>query len=170
MKYAQALPFELEEELARKPVAYVPWGALEWHGEHLALGQDALKAEKICDLAAGKTGGVVLPLLFIGYRTMQLHGMPYTSEFSRELVKATFLELVRQLELVGFKLVVVLCGHYGRSHLAAIAEAAEEYSKTGKAKVLALPEYTLAEGYGLPRRPPQRNGRPLSSRASTWNS
>jgi len=148
MRYARALPIELGDELARKPVAYVPWGALEWHGEHLALGQDALKVERICDLTAERAGGVVLPMLFIGYRTMQVHGMPYTLEFSRELVKATFLELMKQLELVGFKVVVVLCGHYGQSHLAAVAEAAEEYSKTGRAKVLALPEYALVEDMG----------------------
>jgi len=169
MKYARLLPFELERELARKPVAYVPWGALEWHGEHMALGQDALKVEKICDMTAAKTGGVVLPLLFIGYHTMQLHGMPYTLEFSRDLVKATFLELAKQLELASFKVIVVLCGHYGRSHLAAIAEAAEEYSKTGRAKVLALPEYALVEIWAITATT-RLNGRPRYSRASTLSS
>lgn len=143
------VPREVRAELDRSPIAYVPWGAMEWHGEHLPLGQDALKAERICVLTAKRTGGIVLPPIYIGHQTMQLYGMPFTLEFSRDLVKELAVELLRQLELMGFKVIVILCGHYGREHLNTIKEAVEEYAKGGgKAKVLAEPEYVFAEDMG----------------------
>ena len=44
VKYEELLPHEFEEALRQFPVAYVPVGSLEWHGRHLALGNDTLKA------------------------------------------------------------------------------------------------------------------------------
>jgi creatinine amidohydrolase len=35
------LPSELREALAKRPVGYVPLGAVEWHCEHLPIGLDA---------------------------------------------------------------------------------------------------------------------------------
>jgi creatinine amidohydrolase len=45
-------------------VAFLPLGALEWHGVHNPLGLDAVKAHYICCLAAEKLGGgAVFPAL-----------------------------------------------------------------------------------------------------------
>lgn len=40
--YLALLPHQFRERLARCPVGYLPLGTLEWHGEHCALGSDAL--------------------------------------------------------------------------------------------------------------------------------
>ena len=37
-----------------------------WHSEHLAVGNDALKAEKLCELAAIRSGGFAFPSLWYG--------------------------------------------------------------------------------------------------------
>jgi hypothetical protein len=37
-------PGQLERALRAFPVVYVPFGLIEWHGRHLPLGNDALKA------------------------------------------------------------------------------------------------------------------------------
>jgi len=143
------LPKEIEDEIKRHPIVYVPWGAMEWHGEHLPLGQDALKAFAICCRVAERTGGIVFPPLYIGHQTLKVYGFPYTLEFSRELVKKLALELLQQLDAIGFKVIVILCGHYGKKHLEAIEEAVKEYkSKGGRAQVLAVPEYVFAEDKG----------------------
>ena len=47
-KYEEMLPLEFEEAVRQMPVFFVPTGLLEWHGDHLPLGQDALKAYGIC--------------------------------------------------------------------------------------------------------------------------
>ena len=37
-------PAQLEKAIKQFPVVYVPFGLIEWHGRHLPLGNDALKA------------------------------------------------------------------------------------------------------------------------------
>ena len=61
MRYEELLPHELEEILQTCPVAYFPLGTLEYHGPHLAIGNDALKAEALCARACERTGGVLIP-------------------------------------------------------------------------------------------------------------
>jgi creatinine amidohydrolase len=60
------LPHEIVERRERFPAAFIGLGGLEWHGEHLAVGNDALKAEKLCELAAERTGGFAFPTLWYG--------------------------------------------------------------------------------------------------------
>ena len=61
-KYEEMLPEEFLAAVERMPVFLVPTGLLEWHGEHLPLGQDTLKAYGLCLETARKLGGgIVLP-------------------------------------------------------------------------------------------------------------
>jgi creatinine amidohydrolase len=64
--YAELLPHEFRARLAACPVGYLPLGTLEWHGEHGALGTDALIAAGLFTRAAQAFGGVVFPPLFLG--------------------------------------------------------------------------------------------------------
>jgi len=150
VRYEKALPHQLEEALARAPVAYVPWGALEWHGLHLALGNDAVKVEALCDRIAELTGGVVLPPVWVGARTMQHHGMPLTLDFSAEIVRALAGEYLRELEKVGFALAVILAGHYGRLHVEALRAEAEDFTSAHEMAVWVITDYdpVIDLGYG----------------------
>lgn len=38
VRYEETLPNEPEEAVAVFPVAYCPFGSVEWHGRHLPLG------------------------------------------------------------------------------------------------------------------------------------
>ena len=40
VNYEEMLPHEFEGAIRQFPVAYVPVGSLEWHGRHLALGNE----------------------------------------------------------------------------------------------------------------------------------
>lgn len=64
--YEQMAPAEFRARLAAAPIAYVPLGTLEWHGEHLPLGADAIQATGLFARVAGEVGGVVLPALHLG--------------------------------------------------------------------------------------------------------
>ena len=66
VRYEQMLPHEIVARRRRLPAAFVGLGGLEWHGEHLAVGNDALKAEKLCELAAAESGGFAFPTLWYG--------------------------------------------------------------------------------------------------------
>jgi creatinine amidohydrolase len=60
------LPHEIVARRARMPAAFVGLGTLEYHGEHQAVGLDGLKAGKLCELAAARSGGFAFPTLWYG--------------------------------------------------------------------------------------------------------
>lgn len=64
--YAELTPQAFRERLAHAPIAYLPLGTLEWHGEHNPLGADGLQAFHFFELLARDVGGIVLPMLFMG--------------------------------------------------------------------------------------------------------
>lgn len=66
VRYAEMLPHEILARRKQFPAAFIGLGTLEWHGEHLAVGNDALKAEKLCELAAARSGGFAFPTLWYG--------------------------------------------------------------------------------------------------------
>jgi creatinine amidohydrolase len=107
--YELMLPHELKETVTRFPVAYVPFGSLEWHGKHLALGNDTLKALGILEHAADRFGGVVLPPTYWGFLT-KWH--PWTFGNLGQEVLAQVCEFIfRSLADVGFKVIIGVTGH-----------------------------------------------------------
>ena len=66
MRYEEMLPHEIVKRRKKFPAAFIGLGGLEWHGEHLGVGNDALKAEKLCELAAARSGGFAFPTLWYG--------------------------------------------------------------------------------------------------------
>ena len=64
--YEELTPTEFRERLAEAPVAYLPLGTIEWHGEHLPLGSDGLQSKEFFIKLAREAGGIVYPMLFMG--------------------------------------------------------------------------------------------------------
>ena len=83
VEYALLTPSDFRTRLAEAPIAYLPLGTLEWHGEHLPLGSDGLQSFSFMKDLARETGGIVLPMLFLGPDMMktagekELYGMDY---------------------------------------------------------------------------------------------
>ena len=59
-------PDDLEAVVAKTPVAFVPLGTFEHHGYHLPVCFDGINAHVLCERAAARTGGIVLPTFFYG--------------------------------------------------------------------------------------------------------
>ncbi len=66
VRYAELLPHEFRKRLAERPIAYLPLGTLEWHGEHLPLGSDAIQSEGLMVECALRFGGIVMPPVHLG--------------------------------------------------------------------------------------------------------
>ncbi|MFM1550605.1 MAG: creatininase family protein [Lentisphaeria bacterium] len=66
IKYSQLLPHEFRKRLSERAIAYLPLGTLEWHGEHLALGSDAIQSEGLMEACARQFGGIVMPAIHLG--------------------------------------------------------------------------------------------------------
>ncbi|MGQ9462261.1 MAG: creatininase family protein [Candidatus Fervidibacter sp.] len=150
-RYELMRPDEINSVLQTTPVAYIPWGSLEWHGVQNCIGLDALKAHAICVDAAKRTGGVVLPPVFAGFHTMKPYrGFKHTIEISAETIQRLLREYLEQLCDEGFKVIVVFMGHYGKPHVDAIMQVCEEFNADHpNTTVLAFPEYLVAVDDGV---------------------
>ena len=137
VRYHEMLPHEIVARRKQFPAAFIGLGGLEWHGEHLAVGNDALKAEKLCELAAAKSGGFAFPTVWYGEpRTAHLLESDHdadgrvaaTIKFKKRKFKdsyfgktgdeqvAFYRELIRhvliQMNTLEMRAVCFLCGHY----------------------------------------------------------
>ncbi len=151
VRLEEMLPHEIDEAMKERPVAYIPWGSLEWHGPHNPIGLDALKVHELCIRAALQTGGVVLPPIFVGYQTMKpWMGFPKTIEIDSETVTDLLFQHLQQLYDEGFKLIVMMAGHYGQEHVKALRAAEEKFNNLhAHCQAWVFPEYevVIQDGY-----------------------
>ncbi len=144
VRYEEMLPHELDEAVARFPVAYCAFGSLEWHGRHLPLGNDTLKAYHILIKTAEKFGGVVVPPTYWGFLG-KWH--PWTMNFFDESRKPLVEELYEKIFLglvdVGFKVIIGVTGHDVELQKAAMQRAVDTIQKTGRATGFAMMEGDL---------------------------
>jgi creatinine amidohydrolase len=66
VRFDELLPHEFRQRLAERPIAYLPLGTIEWHGEHIALGADAFQSEGLMAECARQMGGIVMPPIHLG--------------------------------------------------------------------------------------------------------
>ena len=137
VRYEEMLPHEIVARRKVFPAAFVGLGGLEWHGEHLAVGNDALKAEKLCELAAARSGGFAFPTLWYGEprvtrlmevnpdkgdsirskmklkkRKFSLSYFGKTAEEQIEFYHQLLYHLLVQMNTLEMRAVCLLCGHY----------------------------------------------------------
>ena len=145
-------PEDYQRAKEAAPIAYIPWGAHEWHGKHNPLGLDTLKAHGQCMAMCAETGGVVFPEVYCGHQTMKPHaGFDCTLEFSAECVKLLVTEYLEQLADEGFKVDRHPDGSLRqRRTMAAIREVVADFNESqDKAVAWAFPDYepTAEEGF-----------------------
>ena len=140
--YSELHPDELEAIVAASPVVYIPWGALEWHGAHLPLGLDGLVAEEVCRRAAAISGGVVLPTTWWAITTLP-HRFSLTTPDG--LIVELWRDLFRRLAGVGFRVIVVITGHYAQAHDMLLMNAADAGMDETDALILAAPELAVLD-------------------------
>lgn len=92
-------PRQLESALRRFPVVYVPFGLIEWHGPHLPLGNDALKAHAILVTCAEQAGGVVYPPVYL------------SETLSQEILQPVLTRLFDRLRATGCRVILAVSGH-----------------------------------------------------------
>lgn len=142
VKYEEMLPHEFEEALQLFPVAYVPVGSLEWHGRHMALGNDCLKAYGILLQTAEKFGGVVVPPTYWGH--MKTYGKPCSHPgIPSETVDELFIAIFKGLVETGFKVVIGVTGHDVDEQLLSLQKAADSITTAHSSVGFAMKEGDL---------------------------
>ena len=138
----ESTPLEMEEMINLNPIAIIPFGALEWHGEHNVLGVDSIKATEICKRTIEITGGVLFPC--VNYGALKTMNFPFTFNFStKALIKMTK-KLVKQTYNMGFKIIILFTGHYPLKQQKQVRKAAKKISKKhDDCFALGIPEQAL---------------------------
>ncbi len=137
VRYEEMLPHEIVARREKFPAAFIGLGTLDWHSEHLAVGNDALKAEKLCELAASRSGGFAFPTLWYGEprvtglmevnydpdgaikQKMGFDNRKFTETYfgktaaeQVQFYQALLYHMLVQMNTFGMKAVCMLCGHY----------------------------------------------------------
>ena len=137
VRYHMLRPAQAVARRKACPVAYIPLGNLEWHGVHNPLGADTLQAEGLAALCARRGGGVAFPPLYYG--DCRSEGLMEANAADRELIAAgmeldpenfgpdrqpftptqqalnyhgLLLHILAEAESLGFKVGVLVAGHY----------------------------------------------------------
>ncbi|GAC1468198.1 MAG: hypothetical protein PVSMB7_15830 [Chloroflexota bacterium] len=148
VQYEEMFPWEIAHARAQAPLCYVPLGVLEWHGEHNAVGLDAIKAHAICVEAARHSGGIVIPAMYWGTdeREDLADGSYLTGGIERgeryhvpgsmfwirpDTFYSLLLDMYEAMRRRGFRVIVVVCGHWSpRMYLPTVRRTGEAFLRS----------------------------------------
>jgi creatinine amidohydrolase len=147
VRFEEMFPWEIAAAMAEAPLCYLPLGTLEWHGEHAAVGLDAIKAHAVCVRAAERSGGLVVPPLYWsadwredlpdgsyltgGVEQGERYHVPGNMFWLRpETFRNLLLDIYEAMRRRGFRAIVVLSGHWSIAHnIVAIRRSGEEFRR-----------------------------------------
>jgi creatinine amidohydrolase len=127
-------PGQLEKALRTFPVVYVPFGLIEWHGRHLPLGNDALKAHAILVKTAEQFGGVVYPPVY------------FHNGFPQESLVPVLTSLFQRLKKSGVRVILGVSGHNVQGQIDMIDKALAPVVADKTIAGMGLWEITLSRG------------------------
>ncbi len=151
MRIEEITTKEFAQSVKKGPIVFLPIGATEAHGIHLPLGTDGYQPQALCDALAEEFGGLTAPLLPYGQHS-STRNMPGTIALRSETLRAIVTDIIDSLVRQGVRKLVIISGHAGSVHLAAIREAAEAASvRYQDLKLMFLTDYDIAYKFPLPR-------------------
>jgi len=127
-------PGQLEKALRDFPAVYVPFGLIEWHGWHLPLGNDALKAHAILVKTAEQFGGVVYPPVY------------FHEGFPQESLVPVLTAMFQRLKKTGTRVILGVSGHNVQGQIDMINKALAPVVADKTVAGMGLWEITLSRG------------------------
>lgn len=129
---------EFVEGLKATRTVIIPYGSVEEHGPHLPLSTDTVHIYEVAKSASLKRNVFVAPPLHYGL-CRSTGGHPGTITIKAETLRKVTLDLVASLYSQGLRNFLLVSGHAGGTHLAAITDAGEELlSICPEAKIAVL--------------------------------
>jgi creatinine amidohydrolase len=153
-------PDEIVAERRKNSLVFLPLAPLEWHGPHLPLGVDPLRAEFAAKKLAAQLGGIVMPTLYMGTERersapmLASIGLPVKSYvvgmdfpanslpslYFKEEVFALALRNYLDLLISGwqFKNVVIVNGHGAENQIYTLTRLQKEFTSTGRTRIIVV--------------------------------
>jgi creatinine amidohydrolase len=131
-------------------VVILPVGSVEEHGDHLPLCTDSLQPEYVALEVAKRTGCLVAPPLRYGVCNAS-RNFPGTISIQFDSLYGITRDILAELIRNGFNRIIVLSGHAGQSHMAALRLAAQDVMLQNenaalekKPRIMVLSDYDFA--------------------------
>jgi creatinine amidohydrolase len=131
-------------------VVIFPVGSVEEHGDYLPLSADSLQPEFVALEVAKRTRCLVLPTLRYGV-CPTTRNFPGTLSISFNSLYGIALDVLNELVRNGFGKIIVLSGHAGDLHMAALRLAAQDVvlrnevaNAQGEVRIMVLSDYDFA--------------------------
>ena len=135
---------EFAKLVRKKPLAILPFGSVEEHGSHLPLCTDAFQAEEVARRVAAELGAILCPPIRYG-ECRSTRNFPGTLTLTYETVQSLAFELVSELGRNGITKVLIITGHAGSGHMAALRLGAlRAVEKMPALRVMVLSDYDIA--------------------------
>lgn len=116
---------EFEKGLEKTTTVIIPVGTVEEHGPHLPLSTDTIQAMDLAKRVSQRMDVFIAPPLHYGFcRSTRCH--PGTIGVSASALRAMIRDIVKSLHFHGLRCFVILSGHAGQIHIAALNEVGEE--------------------------------------------
>lgn len=131
-------PRKFRDIMRRRPIAYLPFGAYEWHGEALPFGTDTFRSRYVLAEVARKLGGVVLPPVWGTDLRRRKHGQTFwgmelfadadldgnACMFRHSTFRRVVQDMLQSCEHLGFRLAVLYTSHAAREQIGVLASCA----------------------------------------------
>lgn len=135
---------EFARAIRRDPLVILPVGALEEHGPHLPLSADIVQPLKLARAIAAKRPALILPPLWYGYCS-STRNFPGTVSIEVDTLRLVARDLVADIYRNGVRKLLILSGHAGQGHMAALREGAKEVAaKHEDYRIAVLTDYDFA--------------------------
>ena len=139
---------EFAAAVKKDPVVILPVGAVEAHGPHLPLSADFLQPMAVAEAVAAKTGALIAPPIHYGVcGTTKHYAGSITPGF--DSFRAYVRDILMDFRRNGVRHILILSGHAGREHMAALRVASQEAVAATDLDVLVLSDYDIIYGSKL---------------------
>ena len=172
VQYERLRPEQIVSRRTSCPVAYLPIGTIEWHGEHNPVGLDTLKIHALLIECARRIGGMVFPPLYYGEsreqalmeanagdraRIAEKMALPAENFAPGYMVEPVWqqnrsyqhllVHIFHEIRSLGFKALVIGAGHYPLlDHARAAAALFHQEQSRPKMITWAMTGYELVQG------------------------
>jgi len=141
---------EVEKAAKAGKIVIIPVGSVEEHGDHLPLCTDSLQPEYVALEVAKKIKCLVAPPLRYGVCN-STRNFPGTISIGFESLYRITRDILEEFIRNGFTRILVLSGHAGQAHMAALRLAAQEVmwhhekeSPAKKPRIMVCSDYDFA--------------------------
>ncbi|MEY8562535.1 creatininase [Eggerthellaceae bacterium 3-80] len=108
--------FTYREKIANNAIVFVPVGALEQHGSHMAMCVDAYLTKAMAGATAEKVGGICAEPIIYGFKSQQRSGGGFhltgTTNLDGSTLIAVVRDICRNIAEDGARKIVFMNGHY----------------------------------------------------------